>query len=105
MAVSPSGVRHRLGQDVPISGLPRILPPIEKSPSAYEGLFQLPFTKKYKYVRNGYRRKGVCMSEKPVGTFAAQCAEKVRKVVDGEPQQWAYDLGISLSGLYNFLNG
>lgn len=32
-------------------------------------------------------------------------AERVRTVVNDEPKAFAYDIGVSLSALYNYLNG
>ncbi len=32
-------------------------------------------------------------------------AERLRQVVNDEPKAFAYDIGISLSALYNYLNG
>lgn len=32
-------------------------------------------------------------------------AERLREVVNDEPKAFAYDIGVSLSALYNYLNG
>ena len=33
------------------------------------------------------------------------CADRIRTVVNDEPKAFAYDLGLSLSAVYNYMNG
>lgn len=45
------------------------------------------------------------MNENPVRQFAADCSKKIKLLVDDKPKEWAFNLGISLSAMYNYMNG
>lgn len=45
------------------------------------------------------------MEHKSRETIARACGERIRVCVADEPKAFAYDIGISLSALYNYMNG
>lgn len=52
-------------------------------------------------TNNRFRKEEVQMERIDPRVFA----ERLREVVNDEPKAFAYDIGISLSALYNYLNG
>ena len=45
------------------------------------------------------------MSYKRDGRHARVFASKIRAIVRAEPKAFAYDLGLSVSAVYNYMNG